>query len=196
MFCFDESPTNLLIRSSGLGIPLAEHVEAGKVDLIAVDPAEFTPGELAHRVRVAVEAGARMIVLDSLNGYLAAMLDENFLPAHLHELLAYLSEKGVATLLTLAQHGVFGITDAPVNVSYVADTVLIFRYFEVAGEVKQAISVLKKRTGLHERTIRELQFGPKGVRVSKPLSMLQGVLTGNPVHASAALHGVELDPAD
>lgn len=196
MFCFDESPTNLLIRASGIGIPLAEHVEAGRVGLIAVDPAEFTPGELAHRVRVAVEGGARMVVLDSLNGYLAAMLDEHFLPAHLHELLAYLSEKGVATLLTLAQHGVFSVNEAPVNVSYVADTVLIFRYFEVAGEVKQAISVLKKRTGQHERTIRELQFGPKGVRVGKPLSMLQGVLTGNPVHASAALLGVELDPAE
>lgn len=196
MFCFDESPTNLLIRTSGLGIPLAEQVEAGRVELVAVDPAEFTPGELAHRVRTAVEGGARMIVLDSLNGYLAAMLDEQFLPAHLHELLAYLSEKGVATLLTLAQHGVFSMGEAPVNVSYVADTVVIFRYFEVAGEVKQALSVLKKRTGRHERSIRELRLGPDGVRVGEPLSTLQGVLTGTPVHASDALLGVERDPAE
>lgn len=196
MFCFDESPTNVVIRARGLGIPLAEHVEAGKVEIIAVDPAEFTPGELAHRVRAAVERGARMVVLDSLNGYLDAMPEERFLSAHLHELLAYLSEKGVATLLTIAQHGFFGKAKAPVNISYVADTVLLFRYFEVAGEVRQAVSVLKKRTGHHERTLRELQIGPSGVHLGPPLSMLAGVLTRNPVYAGDALPGVARDPAE
>lgn len=196
VFCFDESPTNLLIRARGLGIPLAEHVQAGTVEILAVDPAEFSPGELAHRVRLAVERDARMVVLDSLNGYLNAMPEEHFLSAHLHELLAFLSEKGVATLLTIAQHGFFNTVEAPVNVSYVADTVLLFRYFEVAGEVKQALSVLKKRTGRHERTIRELRLGPDGVHVGPPLSMLQGVLTGTPVYAGGKLVGVEREPGE
>lgn len=195
VFCFDESPTNLILRATGLGIPLAEHVATGTVEILAVDPAEFSPGELAHRVRLAVERDARMIVIDSLNGYLNAMPEEQFLSAHLHELLAYLSEKGVATVLTIAQHGLFSMNESPINVSYVADTVVLFRYFEDAGEVKQAISVMKKRTGRHERTIRELRLGPDGVTVSQPLSMLQGVLTGNPVHAHEACLGAGRDPS-
>ena len=196
IFCFDESPTNLLIRTNGLGIPLAKHVDAGKVQLVPVDPAEFTPGELAHRIRVAVEHGARIIAIDSLNGYLNAMPEERYLSAHLHELLAYLSERGVATLLPLAQHGFFGPMETPVNISYVADTVLLFRYFESAGEVKQAISVVKKRTGVHERTIRELHLGPDSVRVGKPLSKFQGVLTGNPVYVAEDLLGDKREPSE
>ena len=196
IFCFDESPTNLLIRTAALGIPLAQHVETGKVRIVPVDPAEFTPGELSHRIRLAVEGGARMVVIDSLIGYLNAMPEERFLTAHLHELLAYLSEMGVATLLPIAQHGFFGNPAAPINISYVADTVLLFRFFEVGGEVRQAISVVKKRTGLHERTIRELRFGPDGVRVGEPLSMFQGVLTGNPVYLSGDLLGGERGPSE
>lgn len=195
MFCFDESPTNLLIRARGLGIPLAEQVEAGEVQLVPVDPAELTPGELSHRIRLAVGEGARMVVVDSLNGYLNAMLDERFLSAHLHELLAYLSEQGVVTLLPLAQRGFFGGIEAPVDISYVADTVIFFRYYETAGEVKQAISVLKKRTGLHERTIRELQFGPQGVRIGRPLPKFHGVLTGNPVYVNGDLQEGEHEPS-
>jgi circadian clock protein KaiC len=152
-----------------------------------VDPAEFSPGELAYRVRTQVEHGARVIVIDSLNGYLNALPEERFLSAHLHELLAFLAEKGVVTILTLAQHGFFGTPDSPVNISYVADTVLLFRYFEVAGEVKQALSVVKKRTGRHERSIRELQLGAGGVRVGEPLRHFQGVLSGNPHYVEGGL---------
>lgn len=180
ILCFDESPTNLLVRTNGLGIPLEHYVTSGVVDLVAVDPAEFSPGELAHKMRSHVEGGGRLVVIDSLNGYLSAMPEEQLLTAHLRELLSFLAEKGVATLATLAQHGFFDLGDGPVNVSYLADTVLLFRYFEAAGEVKQAISVVKKRTGTHERAIRELRFGPKGIAIGEPLDGFQGVLTGNP----------------
>lgn len=180
LFCFDESPTNLLVRAGKLGIPLAGHVEAGRVHLLPIDPAEFTPGELSHRVRLQVAQGARVIVVDSINGYLNALPEERFLAAHLHELLAFLSEMGVATILTLAQHGFFGVADLPVNISYVADTVVLFRYFESAGEVRQAISVVKKRTGNHERAIRELRFGAGGLQVGQPLTSFRGILAGNP----------------
>jgi len=178
VFCFDENPTNLLIRTAKLGIALQKYVDAGVVQLVTVDPAEFSPGELAHRVKVHVDGGDRLVVIDSMNGYLSAMPEERFLAAHLHELLAYLAQKGVATLLTLAQHGFFGANESPINISYIADTVLLFRYFETAGEVKQALSVVKKRTGPHERTIRELKFGPEGVRLGEPLRNYQGLLSG------------------
>lgn len=181
IFCFDESPTNLLIRTKGLGIPLQAHVDAGTVELVPVDPAEFSPGELAWRVRAHVDRGDRLVVIDSMNGYISAMPEERFLAAHLHELLAYLAEKGVATILTLAQHGFFGGNETPINISYIADTVLLFRYFEAAGEVKQALSVVKKRTGRHERTIRELKFGPEGIQLGEPLRNYQGVLSGVPL---------------
>lgn len=197
IFCFDENPTNLLIRTSSLGIPLAEHVKAGMVDLLPIDPAEFTPGELAHRARARVGAGARVIVLDSINGYLNALPEERFLAAHLHELLAFLSESGVATILTLAQHGFFSAaSDDTVNISYVADTVVLFRYFEAAGEVKQAISVVKKRTGRHERSIRELQFMAGGLRVGPPLENVRGVLSGHPVFLTDAQGGGTGEPRE
>lgn len=196
MLCFDESPTNLLFRTRSLRIPLAKQVEAGKVELLPVDPAEFTPGELAHRIRMQVEAGARIVVLDSINGYLSALPEERFLSAHLHELLAFLAEKGVATILTLALHGFFGaVPESPVNVSYIADTVLLLRYFQSAGEVKQAVSVIKKRTGNHERTIRELRFGPDGVRVGPPLTQFSGVLTGHPFEVMEASRGDDGEPS-
>lgn len=180
ILCFDENPTNLLIRAGALEMPLQKYVDAGTIELVAVDPAELTPGQLAHRLRAHGEQGYRVVVIDSLNGYLSAMPEERFLAAHLHELLTYLSEKGVLTVLTLAQHGFFGGAEAPVDISYVADTVLLFRYFEAAGEVKQALSVVKKRTGPHERTIRELKFGRGGVEIGEPLRGFQGVLFGNP----------------
>ncbi|ABS27424.1 ATPase domain-containing protein [Anaeromyxobacter sp. Fw109-5] len=180
ILCFDESPTNLLIRTTGLGIPLRSHVEAGTVEVRAVDPAEMSPGQLSDSVRQLVEEDHRIVVLDSLNGYINAMPGERFLAAHLHELLAYLSEKGVATLLTLAQHGFVASSESPFNISYIADTVLLFRYFEVAGEVRQALSVVKKRTGGHERTIRELRFEPSGVVVGEPLLKFQGIFSGIP----------------
>jgi len=180
MFCFDESPTNLLVRTNGLGIPLAEHVNAGKVELIPIDPAEYTPGQLSHRIRRQVDEGARVVVLDSMNGYVNAMPEERFLSAHLHELLAFLAERGAATIVTLAERGFFSAAEPTVNISHVADTVILFRYFEEAAEVKHAISVLKKRTGKHERSIRALSFGPRGVRIGAPLTTLPGVLAGRP----------------
>lgn len=180
MLCFDESPTNLLVRCGGLGIPLAEHVDAGRVHILPIDPAEFSPGELAHRICAQIDKGARVIVLDSINGYLNALPEERFLSAHLHELLAFLSEKGAVTILTLAQQGLVGAQDSPMDISYVADTVVLFRFFEADGEVRQAISVVKKRTGGHERTIRELRLGPGGIHVGPPLRGLRRVLTGHP----------------
>lgn len=183
--CFDESPTNLQIRATGLGIPLQKYVDEGLVHLTAVDPAEFSPGELAYTLRARVEDEAQIVVIDSLNGYHSAMPEERFLTAHLHELLSFLSQKGVATIITLAQHGFLESTGSSINISYLADTVLLFRYFETAGEVKQALSVVKKRTGPHERSIRELVIGPDGVRIGEPLEGFQGVLTGTP----QLLHG-------
>lgn len=195
ILCFDESPTNLQIRMTGLGVPLTDYVDAGLVQLIAVDPAEFSPGELAYKLRAHVEDGCRIVVVDSLNGYLSAMPEERFLTAHLHELLSFLSEKGVATIITLAQHGFFGSTETPVNISYLADTVVLFRYFEAAGAVKRALSVIKKRTGQHERTIRELQLGFDGIGLGPPLTALQGVLTGNPELLGGGLSRDEREPS-
>lgn len=196
IFCFDESPTNLLLRTDGLGIPLARHLEAGRVRIIPVDPAEFSPGELAHRAQIEVARGVRVLVVDSINGYLNAMPDEQFLAAHLHELLAYLGEKGIATLLTVAQQGFLGTSDTLINISYIADTVVLFRYFEAAGTVKQAISVVKKRTGAHERTIRELLLGAGGIQVGEPLTAFQGVLSGTPVLLGDRQPGGEREPAE
>lgn len=195
IFCFDESPTNLLVRARGLGIPIEGHVQSGRVRIDAIDPAELSPGELAHRAQKEVDRGVRVVVIDSLNGFLTAMLDDRFLGAHLHELLAYLSEKGVATILTIAQRGFISVDEAPVNVTYIADTVMLFRYFEAMGAVRQAISVVKKRTGAHERTIRELTLGPTGVRIGPPITEFQGVLTGDPVFVGSVEAGGEIVPA-
>jgi circadian clock protein KaiC len=194
IFCFDESPTNLLVRTNGLGIPLAQHVESGRVHLLPIDPAEFSPGELAHRIQVEIDRGIRVLVIDSINGYLNAMPSETYLAAHLHELLSFLAEKGVATILAVAQQGFAGASDGPINISYIADTVVLFRYFEVAGAVRQAISVVKKRTGSHEHTIRELALGAGGVRVGQPLTQFQGVLTGTPVLLAGAHSGGGREP--
>lgn len=193
VLCFDESPTNLLIRTQGLNIPLESAVDRGLVHLAAVDPAELTPGELAHIIRTRVDDGARIVVLDSLNGYLSAMPEERFLAAHLHELLSFLSEKGVATVMTLAQHGILA-GQPPVDISYLADTLLWFQYFELAGEVRRALSVVKKRTGRHERTIRELVFGPHGVSVADALVGFRGMQTGGPLPSSGELLRGEREP--
>jgi circadian clock protein KaiC len=187
VFCFDESPTNLLIRTTGLRIPLQKYVDTGAIHLVTIDPAEFSPGELGYKIRTYVENGCQTIIIDSLNGYLSSMPEERFLAAHIHELLAFLSEKGVTTLITLAQFGLFSTTETPINISYIADTVLLFRYFEAAGEVRQALSVVKKRTGRHERSIRELKLTSEGIKVGEPLLQFQGVLSGNPQFVSGAL---------
>jgi circadian clock protein KaiC len=182
-FMFDESPTTMYARCHGLGIPLEKHVTAGLVELVQVDPAELSPGELACLVQAAVESsGVKMVVIDSLNGYLNAMPEERFLTIQLHELLMYLSEKSVASILIGAHHGVIGSQmQAPVDASYLADAVILLRYFEAKGEVRQAISVVKKRGGVHERTIREFGMGQGRISVGDPLTHFRGVLTGVPV---------------
>jgi circadian clock protein KaiC len=178
-FLFDESIATLLERSAGLGIRIQPLVDSGMVTLRQVDPAELSPGEFSHLVRHAVEVdGASLIVLDSLTGYLNAMPSDRMLTLHLHELLTYLGQRGVTTMLVLTQHGFLGDTPG-IDASYLADTVLLLRYFEAFGEIRQAISVVKKRTGRHERTIRELQFND-GISVGEPILAFQGILTGTP----------------
>ncbi len=181
IFAFDENVGTLFARARGLGIPLEEAAEAGRLAVHQVDPAELSPGELAHRVREAVERdGVRIIAIDSVNGYLMSMPDEQNLVIHLHELLSYLAQRGVTTLMVVAQHGLLGTMAAPVDVTYLSDTVMLLRFFEAEGRVRKAISVLKKRIGSHEDTIRELQVGGGGVRVGAPLSEFRGVLSGTP----------------
>jgi len=184
LFAFDESLATLLIRGKGLGLDIKKHVDSGKFSLRQVDAAELSPGQFVDEVRQLVEKrDLRLLIIDSLNGFLNAMPGEKFLAMQLHELLAYLSQKGVATLMTVAQHGFVGTNiDTPVDVSYLADTVLLFRYFEAAGEVRQALSVIKKRSGEHERTIRELVMKNGAIGVGNILTDFEGVLTGSPTY--------------
>lgn len=181
LFIFDESANTLIKRMEGLGIRFADHVDSGRILVRPVDPAELSPGEFVDAVRRAVANGAKMVVIDSLNGYLNSMPDENFLVAQLHELLMYLGQHGVATILIAAQHGLFSSQmSSPVDASYLADTVLLLRFFEADGEVKQAVSVIKMRSGQHERSIREFDMSSGKVRVGEPLRHYRGVLTGVP----------------
>jgi len=181
-FLLDETRAALLARAAGIGMKLKEGPGAGEILLQQIDPAAISPGEFAHMVRNRVEAGARVVVIDSLNGYLNTMPQNNFLTAQLHELLSYLNAQGVATFLVVAQSGMMGPSmTSPVDASYLADSVVMLRYFEHLGEVKKAISVVKKRTGAHERAIRGLEFDAQGIHLSEPLMTLRGVLTGVPV---------------
>jgi circadian clock protein KaiC len=183
MFIFDESSETLLTRSAALGVDLRKHVDSGHVMIKQVDPAELSPGEFAHTIRLAVERmDVAIVVIDSLNGYLNAMPEERFLTIQLHELLTYLGQAGVATLLVGAHQGLIGANmTTPVDASYLADSVVLMRYFEVRGEVRQAISVIKKRGGAHERTIREFRMQAGGIVVGDPLRNFRGVLTGVPI---------------
>ncbi len=158
------------------------YVASGLLEIQQVDPAELSPGEFVSRVRGLVDGQKlHVMVIDSMNGLLNAMPDEQFLALQLHELFSYLGQQGIATIVTLAQYGVIGTTmTSPIDVSYLADTVLLFRYFERAGEIRQALSVIKKRSGPHERAIRELIFGKGRIFVSAPLTNYEGVLTGVP----------------
>jgi circadian clock protein KaiC len=167
-------------------VDLRKHHESGMVSIHQVDPAELTPGEFTHRIRDAVESqNAKCVVVDSLNGYLNAMPGERYLTIHLHELLMYLGEKGVATLLVGAHQGLIGqAMVTPVDASYLADAVILIRYFEMRGEVRQAISVMKKRGGAHERSIRDFALRGDGIVIGKPLRDFRGVLTGVPVPES------------
>lgn len=182
LFLFEETINTLAQRASGLGMDIATHIQSGKINVVHLDPAEMSPGEFIELVRQTVDReNTRTIIIDSLNGFLQAMPGEQFLPLHLHELLTYLNHRGVVTLMILAQAGMIGSSmQTPADVSYLADNILVLRYFEAQGEVRQAISMIKKRSGAHEHTIRELRLGPDRIYVGEPLRQFHGVLTGIP----------------
>jgi circadian clock protein KaiC len=181
MFVFDEEMGLLFERAKGLGIYLQDMVDGGNLVIEQIDAAELTPGELSARVRHCVEENhARTVVIDSLNGYQASMPEEEALILHMHELLQYLNRQGASTFVTVAQHGLVGDMKAPVDVTYLADTVILLRYFEAYGRVRRAISVIKKRTSAHEDTIREYRIGSQGITLGEPLMNFQGVLRGVP----------------
>jgi circadian clock protein KaiC len=174
-------------RASNLGMDLQAHLDSGMITLEQINPAEISPGELAHHIRDAViKHDTRMVVIDSINGYLNAMPEERYLALQLHELLSFLNQQGVVTIMVLAQQGIVGAMHSSVDLTYLADTVVLFRYFEVRGAVKQALSVIKKRSGNHERTIREISVGRGGIEVGEALTNLQGVLTGLPTFVGEA----------
>lgn len=186
MFIFDENIGTLKSRSRKLGIAIDDAMKQDLITVQQVDPAELSSGEFANVVRRAAEgtdmygAPAKIIVIDSLNGYLNAMPEEKFLTAQLHELLAFLGQQGIATIMTVSQAGMVGSMASPVDTTYLADNVVLFRYFEAAGWVRRAISVVKKRNGHHERTIRELDMNENGIEIGEPLSEFHGILTGVP----------------
>jgi circadian clock protein KaiC len=181
IFTFDEALATLIERAKGLGLNLRPFLSSGLLVIEQIDPAELSPGAFVARIRRMVdEERLRLVVLDSLNGFLNAMPHEHFVALQLHELLSFLGQQGVATIITLAQHGFIGSMQSPIDVSYLADTVLLFRYFEYSGEIRQALSVIKKRSGPHERSIRELFFANSAITVGKPLTNFKGVLTGVP----------------
>ncbi|GAC1407569.1 MAG: ATPase domain-containing protein [Burkholderiaceae bacterium] len=189
MFLFEEAATNLLHRSKGLNMDLDGAIEKGLLTVQQIDPAELSPGEFTHAVCAAANNGARVIVIDSLNGYLNAMPDERFLTTHLHELLTFLGQRGVVTLLIGVQQGMIGsVMTTSVDASYIADNVLMLRYFEIDGEVRQAISVFKKRGSAHERTIRRFSITSDGIQVGEVLKAFHGVLTGVPSLVGSVNH--------
>jgi circadian clock protein KaiC len=183
LFTFDESVNTLRRRAEGLGFEIARHLDSGRVRLQQVNPGELSPGEFVYAIRRAVEEhGARAVVIDSLNGYLNAMPEERFLTIQLHELLTYLGQQGVVTMMTVAQQGLLGNNmQTPVDASYLADTVIVLRYFESIGQIRRAISVIKKRSGAHEETLREYRLQKGGLWVGEPLAEFHGVLSGTPM---------------
>lgn len=194
MFVFDEELGLLFERAKGLGINLQAMVDAGKLQIEQVDAAELTPGEFSERVRLCVQVhGAKTVVVDSINGYQAAMPGEHALILHMHELLQFLNRQGATTFLTVAQHGLVGDMKAPVDVTYLADTVILLRFFEALGRVRRAMSVVKKRTGAHEDTIREYRIGREGITLGEPLVGFQGVLRGVPTLVAADSPLLEAD---
>jgi len=187
LFAFDETRSIMLARARALGLDLEKYVKNGAITAQQVDPAEISPGEFAARIKEQVNGGCRLVVIDTLNGYLNSMPGEKYLTNQLHELVTYLNYQGVLTILILAQHGLASGAVSPVDLSYLSDTVLNLRYFEAAGEVRQSIAVIKKRSGHHEKTIREFKLeSGKGIRVGQPLKDFHGVLTGAPIFRGQA----------
>jgi circadian clock protein KaiC len=187
-YLFDERLTTFQSRAAGLDMDVTDMIADNRIAVRQIEPTELSPGEFARDVVNAVEEdGVQMIVIDSINGYMQSMPEERLLPIQVHELLSYLSRMGVTAVLTLVQHGIFGgPVDEAADVSYLTDSVILLRYFEVSGSVRQAISVVKKRSGDHERTIRECRVGKRGLLVGEPLLEFQGVLTGVPQYVGEA----------
>ena len=186
IYTFDESLNVVHARARGLNLPLEKFVQNGTIRTIQVDPAELTPGELACQIQTAVQdENVRMVYLDSLNGYLHAMGEERSLNLQLHELLTYLNQQGVITILVLSPQGFLGQMQAPIDLTYLADTVIALRFFEMDGAVHKAVSAIKKRTGKHGYSIRELTLDPSGITVGPPLEDFRGILTGVPVKTTA-----------
>jgi len=181
VFIFDEELGLLFERTKAMGFDLQAMRDSGHLHIEQLDAAEISPGEFAHRVRDRVSfMQAKTVVIDSINGYQAAMPEENALVLHIHELLQYLNRQGATTFLTVAQHGLVGDMKSPVDVTYLADTVILLRYFEALGQVRRAVSIIKKRTGFHEDTIREYRITGRGLSLGEPLQEFQGVLRGVP----------------
>ncbi|WP_027684431.1 ATPase domain-containing protein [Rhizobium leguminosarum] len=196
-FIFDEELGLLFTRLKALGMDLEAMRNAGDIHIEQLDAAELSPGEFAHRVRNFVDkSDAKTVIIDSINGYQASMPDENSLILHMHELLQYLNRQGANTFLTVAQHGLVGDMKAPVDVTYLADTVILLRYFEAAGKVRRAVSVIKKRTGFHEDTIREYRIDGSGLRFGDPLVGFQGVLRGVPEFVTTSTPLLATDGGD
>jgi circadian clock protein KaiC len=187
-FAFDEGRGTVEARAKTLGLPLEEYVASGHIRFQQIDPAELSPGEFAANVRRSVEVdNARVVIIDSLNGYLSAMPDERFLILQMHELLTYLGQQGVLTILVLAQHGLVGPMDTPLDISYLSDAVVMLRYFEIGGTVRRALSVVKKRSGQHEHTIREFRLGSAGIKLGPPLREFSGIFSGNPQYTGKTM---------
>ena len=186
IYTFDESLPILFARAKSLGLPLARLVDEGLVSVLQVNPAELSPGQLSSRIRTAVEEdGAKFVLIDSLNGYLYSMAEERNLNLQLHELLTYLNQLGVVTMLVITPRGLLGNMQAPIDVTYLADTVVALRFFEADGSVHKALSVIKKRTGRHATTIHEVEISSSGISIGPALKHLRGVLTGTPVDVGA-----------
>ncbi|SFP59621.1 circadian clock protein KaiC [Bradyrhizobium sp. Ghvi] len=187
-FAFDEGRGTVEARAKTLGLDLEKHIVSGRIRFQQIDPAELSPGEFAANVRASVEHdNARIIVIDSLNGYLNAMPDERFLILQMHELLSYLAQQGVLTILILAQHGLMGPTESNLDISYLSDAVLMLRYFELGGTVRRALSVVKKRSGNHEHTIREFRLTGSGIKLGPPLRDFSGIFSGTPRYTGPAI---------
>ena len=192
LFIFDETTKTMRARARKLGMPLDRYLESGLVTVRQVDPAQLSPGEFVSVLRNAVDgedaAGrpAKVVMIDSINGYLHSMPDEKFLNAQLHELFTYLNHRGVSTLVTVTQSGMVGQMHSPVDTTYLADNVIVFRYFEAVGRIRRAVSVFKKRSGEHEDTIREMRLDGTGLVIGEPLDGFQGVLTGVPAFVGRA----------
>ncbi|MGC2083518.1 MAG: ATPase domain-containing protein [Bradyrhizobium sp.] len=187
-FAFDEGRGTVEARARTLGLPLEKHMDSGHIRFQQIDPAELSPGEFAASVRKSVELdNARVVIIDSLNGYLNAMPDERFLILQMHELLTYLAQQGVLTILVLAQHGLVGPMETPLDISYLSDAVLMLRYFELGGTVRRALSVVKKRSGNHEHTIREFRLSSAGITLGPPLRDFIGIFSGNPRYTGTAV---------